>query len=245
MSIDPLAEKRFNISPYAYSSNNPVKRVDPTGMLDDDYFNVQGIFLGSDNASTDFVRVISANKLLNFANNSLGIQATMGQMAEIAVQLQSGTLNAGDGAAISDLVTDVSLSNSAIENITNHYDNALGEVEGKIADVKIGAKSLSPTIVMEASYKSPTKVLGFTLSGEKNRINVNVISGKMSSLLNTGSNIKNSLVHEYKHVSDRKRSQSTNKAEIRAIDAQRSHPSWEGTTPSYKDNIRRYENQNK
>ena len=39
-SIDPLAEKRFNISPYAYCSNNPVNRVDPTGMLDDWYVDI-------------------------------------------------------------------------------------------------------------------------------------------------------------------------------------------------------------
>jgi len=32
MSVDPLAEKYYSISPYAYCAGNPVNRIDPTGM---------------------------------------------------------------------------------------------------------------------------------------------------------------------------------------------------------------------
>jgi len=34
--VDPLAEKRYSISPYAYCSGNPVNRIDPDGRLDGD-----------------------------------------------------------------------------------------------------------------------------------------------------------------------------------------------------------------
>ncbi len=34
LSVDPLAAARPNLSPYNYCQNNPVVRVDPTGMLD-------------------------------------------------------------------------------------------------------------------------------------------------------------------------------------------------------------------
>jgi RHS repeat-associated protein len=41
LSVDPMAEKYYHISPYAYCSNNPVNRIDPNGM--DDYsINLKG-----------------------------------------------------------------------------------------------------------------------------------------------------------------------------------------------------------
>ncbi|MDO5666162.1 MAG: RHS repeat-associated core domain-containing protein, partial [Bacteroidia bacterium] len=39
MTVDPLAEKNYHISQYAYSSNNPVNRIDPDGRLDDWIYN--------------------------------------------------------------------------------------------------------------------------------------------------------------------------------------------------------------
>ena len=33
--MDPLAELAYHISPFVYTSNNPVNRTDPTGMRDD------------------------------------------------------------------------------------------------------------------------------------------------------------------------------------------------------------------
>ena len=39
MTVDPLAEANYHISPYIYTSNNPVNRIDPNGMLDDWIYN--------------------------------------------------------------------------------------------------------------------------------------------------------------------------------------------------------------
>ena len=35
-TMDPLAERHYNVSPYAYVLNNPMRFIDPTGMLEDD-----------------------------------------------------------------------------------------------------------------------------------------------------------------------------------------------------------------
>ena len=48
MTVDPLAEKYYGISPYVYVANNPIKFVDPTGMWIGDYYDRQGNYLGND-----------------------------------------------------------------------------------------------------------------------------------------------------------------------------------------------------
>ena len=47
-SVDPLAEKYYHISPYAYCGGNPVMLVDPDGMLCSPIYNKEGKFLGTD-----------------------------------------------------------------------------------------------------------------------------------------------------------------------------------------------------
>ena len=59
-TVDPLAEKFYNISPYAYCGGNPVNRIDPSGMrlrdwdgnidMEDDYY------FSSDGEQTDHVK---------------------------------------------------------------------------------------------------------------------------------------------------------------------------------------------
>ena len=40
-TIDPLAEKYYSISPYAYVANNPLRFIDPTGKSLTDYYNIE------------------------------------------------------------------------------------------------------------------------------------------------------------------------------------------------------------
>jgi len=48
LRVDPLAEVQPDKTPYHFCSNNPVSRVDPTGMLDGDFYDREGNYLGND-----------------------------------------------------------------------------------------------------------------------------------------------------------------------------------------------------
>ena len=62
LSVDPMSDKYPSISPYAYCAWNPVRLVDPEGEEIDDYFSREGKYLGSDDAKTNNVRIISEMK---------------------------------------------------------------------------------------------------------------------------------------------------------------------------------------
>jgi RHS repeat-associated protein len=65
LSVDPLAQERSWLSPYNYCQLNPVKLVDPTGMLDDDfYFDKDGRLLNYvENDEPDRVFILEENQV--------------------------------------------------------------------------------------------------------------------------------------------------------------------------------------
>ncbi len=74
LSVDPMSDKYPSISPYAYCAWNPVKLVDPEGTEIDDYFSYKGKYLGSDDAETHNVKIMSAthwNKLEKNKNGTI------------------------------------------------------------------------------------------------------------------------------------------------------------------------------
>lgn len=74
--MDPLCEKYYNISPYAYCHNNPVMLVDPNGK--DDYFNEKGEFIKRSNEGSA-VMIMCSNQYKNitdvdFSDNKIAIE---------------------------------------------------------------------------------------------------------------------------------------------------------------------------
>lgn len=47
MTMDPLAEKYYHISPCVYCAGNPVNLVDPDGRMVGDYYNTSGVYIGT------------------------------------------------------------------------------------------------------------------------------------------------------------------------------------------------------
>jgi RHS repeat-associated protein len=56
---DPLAEKYYSVSPYAYCSNNPINRIDPDGNAD---FWVNGKVIGNDGVDDQRILVIKTTQ---------------------------------------------------------------------------------------------------------------------------------------------------------------------------------------
>ena len=77
-SIDPLAEKYYGVSPYAYCANNPVTFVDPDGR--NPIYNSKGIFLGtSSEGFTGQIYIYTGIEQLDFSNHDMAYWTGMSE----------------------------------------------------------------------------------------------------------------------------------------------------------------------
>ena len=68
-SVDPLAEKYYNISPYAYCANNPVISVDPNGMWVESLWDATNVAIGV----SSFIENIANEDYANAAGDAVGV----------------------------------------------------------------------------------------------------------------------------------------------------------------------------
>lgn len=64
-SIDPLAELYYSISPYVYVGNNPLRRIDPTGMFYGDYYDMSATRIGTDGINDTKKYIVLDNSQAN------------------------------------------------------------------------------------------------------------------------------------------------------------------------------------
>ncbi len=90
--IDPLCEKYYSTSPYAYCVNNPVRQIDPNGMASTDFYDENGRHIGTDNIDNN-QRVVVQN-----SSDVANVQNQMANTGTVdASQISSGvTLPADD-----------------------------------------------------------------------------------------------------------------------------------------------------
>ncbi len=75
LSVDPLAEEAPDWTPYRYGFHNPLKFIDPTGMLEDDYgMTSDGTIYLIRETDDDFDRLIFVNDEGNETDRSIKVQ---------------------------------------------------------------------------------------------------------------------------------------------------------------------------
>jgi uncharacterized protein RhaS with RHS repeats len=149
LTPDPLAEKYYSISPYAYCGNNPVRYIDPTGMWIESAWDVFSLVTGAKN----FVDNVKAGNVGAAIVDGVGIIA---DVAAVALPIVPG----GAGAAIKgvravdkviDVVTDTKKASTITENAA----------KGKAFEKKVGeslGNSKASQVTIEVADGTRTKV---------------------------------------------------------------------------------------
>ena len=70
MAPDPLAEKYYGVSPYAYCHDNPMNAIDPDGR--DDFFDENGKFIKKTKTGDNIMVKSGNNKYVNFTSVDFG-----------------------------------------------------------------------------------------------------------------------------------------------------------------------------
>ena len=74
LSVDPLADKYPNLSPYAYCAWNPIRLVDPDGRMIGDYYTLNGKFLKSDNTGDGKIYVVKPKNEMSILRGNFDVE---------------------------------------------------------------------------------------------------------------------------------------------------------------------------
>ena len=214
LSVDPMADKYPSISPYAYCAWNPVKLVDPDGCEIDDYFTKEGKYLGSDNANTNYVRIIS-------------------EVLWNSLKDENGNVNHDDANLVSHPFSEKSayMSTEAQLEVYQHYNPTECKLYNLEPDGHYGMKSHFET------GKEP--IIFVRLEGNASGIKICDYADEIiSCFAHEKGHVDlyrklDSDVSKYKAISKDVREQI-------AVRAEMNNPSWNGTREVYKKDARRY-----
>ena len=213
LSVDPLADKYPSISPYAYCAWNPVKLIDPDGREIDDYFTREGKYLGSDNANTNYVRIIS--------------EATWNSIKD-----ENGNVDHDGASLVSHPFSEESayMSTEAQLAVYQHYN----PTEYKLDNLENNGVSYGMRSVFE--YKK-APVIFVRLEGNASGIKVCDYADEIKTLF---AHEKGHIDYYLKVGHEKYSATSKDVREQIAVEAEMNSSSWSGTREVYKRDTRQY-----
>ena len=153
MTVDPLAERNYSISPYAYCSGNPINRIDPDGM--DDVYSRDGKFIEHNDNEIDKKNDHIVIRDQNFVKQAL-IAGGLGDSKEVQ--------------AMPDVIdTQIESTLLSAKSYSNIFTDALSDMKDvNMSDLANGAVSVvvSPDdIKIDDTYNNPSLESGQHASG--------------------------------------------------------------------------------
>ena len=219
--IDPLAEKYYSWSPYAYCHNNPMNRIDPDG--DDDYYSYQGHFLFHDDNKTD-------NIIIRDEFSYAMKQMTGAEWINPDKPIGNVTLSA---EAYSNIFTDILSKMNEINNADNLYNGAVSVVVSP-DDYHIDSEYNSPNIYtpIDGMNNAVTEIDNGQIKLTANIVYLGGYDNRY--LFSTISNVQNLLgIHEYKGHGLLRWGNMNGKHKA-VYELQMRHRTWQKTTDRYK-----------
>ncbi len=205
-TIDPMCEKYYGISPYAYCAGNPIRFVDPNGCLFGNYYNLSGKYIGTDGIDDDkyyFVLNAQEQKTVkkNDKNKSTTELSTLSSVVEVPSNAvierieetykRSETSGNEHGFQVGIKGTVTSITEGSPDAITN-WDDLISELKqaGDLIAYDVHAHTLGNEDFYGKAEPSPTDIQNVvTSSGQPSIVlgyeqispfpNPNMIGGQM------------------------------------------------------------------